>query len=188
MFIELGISARHAHVTKETLEILFGSGSELHVLKDVKQPGQYAAEETIEVIGARGSFPKVRILGPLRSIDQVEMSMTDCIKLGVKAMVRESGDIKGSEGVILKGPKGEVTIKEGVIVAARHAHLSTATAKAEQIQDQSMVKAVVKGIRGVTFDNVLVRVSDAFVDELHLDVDEANACGAKNNDLIELIK
>ena len=188
MLVELGISARHAHVTQETLEILFGEGAELHNLKDVKQPGQYAAEETIGVEGPKGSFPTVRILGPVRSKNQVEMSVSDCFKIGVEPVVRESGDVSGTPGVKLKGPKGEVVIEEGVIVAARHLHLSTATAEKEGISDQQMVKLVVGGPRAVIFEKVLARVSDNFEDEVHLDTDEANAAGVRNKEMLEIIK
>lgn len=186
MKVELGISARHVHLTRNTIDILFGKGYELTKLKDLKQLGQFAANERVEVIGSRDSFKAVRILGPERSRDQVELSVSDCVKIGVKPIVRNSGNIEGTPGVKIIGPKGEIEIKNGVIVAARHVHVSIATAKAEGINDGDILNAFIPGIREVVFSNVLARVDESFVDELHLDTDEANAASACNGQEIEL--
>lgn len=178
--IPVGVSARHVHLSKEDLETLFGAGYELTVRKDLSQPGQFASEETVEVVGPKRSFPKVRILGPVRSKTQVELSLTDCFSIGVKAPIRESGDIAGSGSVKLIGPKGEVTIPEGVIVAARHIHMVPEEAEKFGLKDKQKVSVKTEGERGLIFNNVVVRVREDFALELHLDTDEANAAGLSN--------
>lgn len=188
MLLEVGISARHIHISKESLEVLFGKDHELHVFREVKQPGQYGAEETVAVVGPKGSFPTVRILGPVRARDQVEVSVSDCFKLGVTPVVRESGKIEGTPGIKLVGPKGEVTINEGVIVAARHAHLSADFAQKEGIADGQIMKVKIEGDRALIFDNVVARVSPDFLEEFHIDTDEANAGLVKSGDKVTLVK
>lgn len=188
MLIELGISARHVHLNREAIDLLFGEGYELTNFKDLKQLGQFAANEKVEVHGPKGSFGGVRILGPARRINQVEVSVTDCIKLGVLAVLRDSGDIADTPGVVLIGPKGQIELKEGVIVAARHAHFSVETALKEGITDGDRLCARVQGNREVEFRNVLARVDASYVDELHLDTDEANGALAKDNQRIEITK
>lgn len=178
--IPVGVSARHVHLSKEDLETLFGAGYELTVRKELSQPGQFASEETVEVVGPKRSFPKVRILGPVRSKTQVELSLTDCFSIGVKAPIRESGDIAGSGSVKLIGPKGEVTIPEGVIVAARHIHMVPEEAEKFGLKDKQKVSVKTEGERGLIFNNVVVRVREDFALELHLDTDEANAAGLSN--------
>lgn len=170
------VSARHIHLTKKDLEILFGTGHQLTHKKDLSQPGQYACEERLQVIGPKGSFPGVSILGPERNITQVEISMSDARVLGIVAPVRESGDILNSSGIKLVGPKGEITLKEGVIIAKRHVHIHTDTASNYNLKDKQIVKVSIKNhCRSIIFDDVCVRVSDTFSDAMHIDVDEANA-------------
>lgn len=188
MLVEVGVSARHIHISKKILTILFGENHELHIFREVKQPGQFSAEETISVIGPKGSFPAVRILGPIREKTQLEVSISDCFKLGLKPMVRESGNINGTPGVKLIGPKGEVEIVEGVIVAARHVHLSQIFADKEGILNRQLLKVKIKGERALLFNNVIARVRHNFVEEFHIDTDEANAALIKSGDRVTLIK
>ncbi len=169
-------SARHLHVSREHLDILFGEGYELTPKKDLSQPGQYACEERVQVIGEKGSFPGVSILGPVRPETQVELSATDARSIGVKAPVRESGDIEGSGGCKLVGPKGEVTIDKGVIVAKRHIHMTPEDAQKYGIVDKQIVsvKIPTEG-RSLIFGDVVARVSSSYALAMHLDTDEANA-------------
>ena len=185
--IPVGVSARHIHLSQEHVEVLFGKGYQLTEFKPLSQPGQYAANETVEVVGAKGSFPKVRILGPARKATQLEVSRTDSFALGVKAPVRESGDISGSAGITIKGPAGEVTIEEGVIIAARHIHFHTSDAEKWSISDKQKLRVRVGGERGVVFENVVARVSPDFALDMHIDTDEANAAGVNNGDTAEII-
>jgi propanediol utilization protein len=188
MFIELGISARHVHLSRQDIDILFGKDYQLTVFKDLKQLGQYAANEKVEVIGPKGGFETVRILGPERKKSQVELSASDCIKIGVPVVLRDSGDHKDTPGVTLVGPKGTVELNGGVMVASRHMHVSTETAKKEDIKNGDILCAKVPGEREVIFGNILARVDETFVDELHLDTDEANASFVKNNQKVEVFK
>ncbi|MHA7963109.1 phosphate propanoyltransferase [Paenibacillus sp. CAU 1782] len=185
--VPVGVSARHIHLSQEHVEILFGKGYQLTEMKPLSQPGQYAANETVSVTGSKGTFPKVRILGPARKATQLEVSQTDSFTLGVKAPVRESGDIKGSAGITIAGPAGEVTIEEGVIVAARHIHFHTSDAERFGIADKAKLRVRVGGERGVVFEHVIARVSDDFALDMHIDTDEANAAGVKNGDTAEII-
>ena len=169
-------SARHVHVTKEALEVLFGEGYELTKKKDLSQPGQYACEERVQVIGEKSSFPAVSILGPVRSACQVEISASDARSIGVKAPVRESGDIAGSGACKLVGPKGELELKEGVIVAKRHIHMTPEDAENFNVKDSDIVKVALdtEG-RSLVFGDVVVRVSPKYALAMHIDTDEANA-------------
>lgn len=185
--IPVGVSNKHIHLTREDMEVLFGKGYELTKIKDL-QPGQYACKETVEVIGPKGFFNKIRILGPLRPQSQLEISVSDSFKLGIDAPVRESGKLVGTPGIIVKGPKGSVELAEGVIVASRHIHLSTEYAEKYGYKDGEVVAFTTKGVRKATYYNVVLRVRDDFRPELHIDVEEANACGLKNGDTIEIIK
>jgi putative phosphotransacetylase len=185
--VPVGVSARHIHVSQEHVEILFGKGYELTEFKPLSQPGQYAANETVAVIGSKGQFDKVRILGPVRPETQLEISMTDSFAIGVKAPVRESGSIEGTPGITIKGPAGEVTIDKGVIVAARHIHFHTSDAANWGIEDKQLLKVRLGGDRGLVLENVLARVSDSFELDMHIDTDEANAAGARNGDTAEII-
>ena len=170
-------SARHVHLTQETVEILFGKGHTLTKKKDLSQPGQYACEEKVEVVGPRGSL-KMSVLGPTRPADQVEISLTDARSIGIPALVRESGDIAGTNGAILRGPEGEVTIEAGVIAAKRHIHLTPADAEEFGVSDKQIVKVKLDTPRALIFDDVVVRVNPNFAAAMHIDTDESNAAGA----------
>lgn len=187
-FIPVGVSNRHIHLSKEDLEILFGKGYKLTKLRDLKQPGQFAAKETVTIIGSKGSIEKVRILGPVRNKTQLELSITDGFTLGIKLPVRESGKIENTPGVIIKGPKGSVKKNEGAIAALRHIHMSEDYANKFGFKDGDWVSVITDGIRKVVFHNVLVRVSDKYVLEMHIDTDEANAAGLKNGDKVKILK
>lgn len=169
-------SARHVHVTEETLEILFGKGYQLTKKKDLSQPGQFACEERVQVIGPKNSFPAVSILGPTRPADQVELSASDARSIGVAAPVRESGDIAGSGACKLVGPKGEVELKEGVIVAKRHVHMTPEDAENYGVKDKQVVSVKIESPeRSLVFGDVVVRVSPKFKLAMHIDTDESNA-------------
>ena len=184
------ISERHAHVTDEHLEILFGKGATLTPKKELSQPGQYACAEKIDVVGPRSTIKGVTILGPTRPITQIEVSLTDARTLGVQAMVRMSGSIEGTNGCTLVGPKGEVTIKEGLIAAKRHIHLNENEAKEFDLQDgeEVLVKITSDQERSLTFDEVIIRIKDSFVAAMHIDTDEANAAGMSQSVMGEIIK
>lgn len=171
-------SARHVHVCKETLETLFGAGYELTVKKPLSQPGQYASNERVTVVGPKRELANVSILGPCRGADQVELSATDTRSIGISAPVRESGDTAGSAGCKLVGPCGEVELKEGVIVAKRHIHVTPEDAEKLGVVDKEIVK-VACGSEGrkLVFDDVVIRVSEKFATAMHIDTDESNACG-----------
>ncbi len=170
-------SAHHLHVTAETFAILYGEGKTLTNKKDLSQPGQFACAEKVTVVGPRGEMT-MSILGPFRPEDQVEVSLTDTRKLGVTAPIRESGDLAGTPGCILRGPVGEVEIDHGVIVAKRHVHLTPETAVEYGVEDKQIVKVAVGGEgRKLVFDDVIVRVSPNYAPAVHLDTDEANAAG-----------
>ncbi|MCI3919507.1 phosphate propanoyltransferase [Paenibacillus sp. TRM 82003] len=180
--VSIGVSARHIHLAPEHIEALFGPGYTLKELKPLSQPGQFAAEETVGVVGPKGKFDKVRILGPARGSTQLEISRTDAFVLGVNAPVRLSGSIEGTPGIKIVGPYGEVTVERGVIVAARHIHLHTDDAQRMNIADKQVVSVKTEGDRAVTFANVVCRVSDQFALDMHIDTDEANAAGIKNGE------
>ncbi|WP_138751518.1 phosphate propanoyltransferase [Paenibacillus sinopodophylli] len=185
--VTIGVSARHIHLSQEHVELLFGKGYELTAMKPLSQPEQYAANETVAVVGPKGSFGKVRILGPARKQTQLEVSRTDAFALGVNPPVRESGDVKGSAGIKLQGPAGEVEIEEGVIVAARHIHFHTSDAEKYGVADKQQLRVRFAGERGVVFEQVVARVSDQYALDMHIDTDEANAAGVKNGDKAEII-
>lgn len=181
-------SARHVHLTAESVEILFGKGHALTNKKDLSQPGQFACEEKVTVKGAKGEL-KASILGPTRSADQVELSLTDARTIGIAGVpVRESGDVAGSAGCVLEGPCGSVELKEGVIAAKRHIHMTTADAEAFGVCDKEIVKVKMDTARPLIFDDVVVRVSDKFALAMHIDTDEANAAGAAGAVYGEIVK
>ena len=177
MNVIVEISARHLHLSQEHLDILFGAGHQLTNKKDLSQPGQFACEEKVEVIGAQGSL-KMSVLGPVRPETQVELSLTDARSIGVKAPVRESGVVAGSGSCKLVGPKGEVELTEGVIAAMRHLHITPEDAAAMGVQDKQIISVETNcNGRALTFGDVVVRVSDKFATRMHIDTDEANAAG-----------
>lgn len=172
-------SARHVHVTEETLEILFGKGHTLTKKKDLSQPGQYACEERVEVVGPKKSLAGVSILGPCRKADQVELSATDARSIGIAAPIRESGDTAGSGACRLVGPCGEVELNDGVIVAKRHIHLTTADAEELGVKDKDVVWVKLETPeRKAVLGDVVCRVSDTYARAMHIDTDEANAIGS----------
>ncbi len=186
--VPVGVSGRHVHLSQEDLETLFGAGYELTKMKDLSQTGQFAAEEVVTLVGSKGVLQKVRILGPVRGQTQVEISRTDGFALGVKAPVRESGQIDGSAGVTIVGPQGAITTRQGVIIAQRHIHMSPEDAKNFGVKDKDTVDVKVDGERALTFTNVLVRVREDFVLDFHIDMDEANAANLNNKDLVTVLQ
>lgn len=171
-------SARHIHVTDATLKALFGEDAVLHNKKDLSQPGQFACEEKVTLVGPKGEL-KVSILGPTRPADQVELSFTDARTLGLKGVpVRESGDVAGTPGLRLVGPSGEVEMAQGTIVAKRHIHMTPADAEAFGVADKEIVKVALDTARPLVFDDVVVRVSPKFALAMHIDTDECNAAAA----------
>ena len=188
--IPVGVSNRHIHLTQEHLDILFGPGYELTKLKDLSQPGQYACKEQLTLIGpSLKAIEGVRVLGPLRKKSQVEISKTDSFTLKVKAPVRESGDVAGSAPITIVGPKGIVQLKEGCILANRHIHMSPSDAERFGVKDGDYVAVdtIGEGKRTTLWD-VQIRVSEKFILEMHLDTDDANACGIGNGSRVKLIK
>ena len=182
-------SARHVHLTQEDMETLLGKGNALTVKKMLSQPGQFASNERINLVGPKNTIANVLILGPTRPATQVEISLTDARTLGITAPVRESGDIANSGSVKLVGPAGEVELQEGAIVAKRHLHLDPATAEELGVNDKQIVSAkVCTGERSLTFDEVVVRVSEKFAPAVHIDTDEANAAGCSGEVYAEIIK
>ncbi|MFV0502858.1 MAG: phosphate propanoyltransferase [Lachnospirales bacterium] len=182
--IPVGVSNRHIHVTQEVLEELFGKGYKLTKKVDLKQPGQFASNETVTIRGPKGEFEKVRILGPVRKESQIEISKTDSFRLGIKSPIRESGDLKNSPGIDLVGPNGIVKLDVGAIVALRHIHMTTNDAKKIGVRDKEIVEVETFGQRKGIFGDVLIRVSDSYSLEMHVDVDEANACNLSNGDFV----
>ena len=177
-------SARHVHLSREHVEILFGAGYQLTNKKDLSQPGQFACEEKVTVVGEKGSL-KASILGPERPASQVELSLTDARTIGVKAPIRESGDVAGSGACKLVGPAGEVTLAEGVIAAKRHIHLTPEAAAEAGVADKQIVRVKTNGLRPLIFDDVVVRVSPKFAPAMHIDTDESNAAfGCNEGEII----
>lgn len=188
MKLPIALSNKHIHLSVEHINTLFGEGYELTKSKDLSQPGQYASNEKVDVVGPKNTLKGIRVLGPARGKTQIEISLTDSFVLGVNPPVRDSGDIANTPGAKIVGPKGEVEITEGIIIASRHIHMHTKDAEEFNVKDKDRVMVKVDGERGLIFDNVLVRVSPTYALEMHVDVDEGNACAAKNGQLVELIK
>jgi len=180
IFVPLEASGRHVHVTKEQAIALFGH--DLIPARELSQPGQFLAKERVTVTGQKGNFQNVAVLGPARKTAQVEISLTDGRTLGIMPPVRSSGDTKDSPGCTLTGPRGSVTIPEGVIVAQRHIHLHPRDAARFQVRDKQVVKLQTFTARPAVFEEVMVRVSPDFSSAVHLDDDEANACGFQPGD------
>lgn len=184
--IPVGVSNRHIHLSAQHLALLFGEGFELTVMKPLSQPGQFAANETVIVRGPKGE-QKLRILGPTRGESQVEISITDSFLLGVTPVIRMSGEIEGTPGITVVGPKGELQLEKGVIVAKRHVHFSPEEAKEFGVTDKQKIRMRTKGERSLIFDEVIARVSPQYALDFHIDIDEANAAGLKNGDTVELL-
>lgn len=186
--IPVGVSARHVHLSAEHLKTLFGDGYELTSQKPLSQPGQFAANETVVIVGPRGAIERVRILGPVRKNTQIEVAFTDALRLGIIPPVRESGDIKNSAPATIVGPVGSIHISEGLIMAKRHVHMRPEDAERFQVKNGDYVQLRTSGERSVVFDNVLIRVSDNYKLEFHVDTDEANASLLKTGDRVELVR
>jgi len=173
--IPISASVRHVHLSKEHVEALFGPGHELTPKADLSQPGQFAAEETVVLVGPKNRIEKVRVLGPARGETQIEISRTDEFTLGIDAPIRASGDLGDSIGIRLEGPNGGIDLDRGVIQAQRHIHMSPEDAEHFGVSDKQWVMVRVSGERGIVFDDVLVRVSPKYKLDMHLDADESNA-------------
>ena len=188
MEVVVETSARHAHVSRKDLDILFGENYQLTKIKDLVQPGQFASEETVKVTGPRGSFPTVRILGPVRSATQVELSLSDARSIGLNVPLRESGDLSGSSPCKITGPKGEIDIPEGAIASKRHIHMTPADAKNFGFADGQVVSVKLSSSgRSLTFGDVVVRVREDFALEMHIDTDESNAAMLQPGAIGEMI-
>ena len=181
LFLELEASGRHVHVTKDQAIALFGHP--LTPKRPLSQPGQYLANERVTVIGPKGEFQNVAVLGPERKEAQVEVSLTDARSLGIEAPVRLSGDVAGSPGAVLEGTRGRVELRQGVVAAKRHIHLTPEDAARFGVKDKQNVKLKVYTARPCVFEDVTVRISPDFASFVHLDYDEANACGFQKGDL-----
>lgn len=185
----VNISARHMHITQETLEHLFGPGAKLTVMRPLYQEGYFASEQTVTIIGPRHrTITNLRILGPVRPENQIELAFTDGIAMGLDLPVRMSGDIKGTPGCIVLGPKGHVELKEGVIRAQRHAHMHPDDAAYYGVKNGEFMKLLVVGSSTTVFKDIICRVSDQVKLEVHLDTDEGNACDLANATRVELMK
>ncbi len=188
MLIPIEISARHIHLSQTELDILFGAGFQLHKKQELSQTGEFAAEESVTIIGEKREL-EVRIVGPVRQKTQVELSLSDARNIGVATALRLSGDLDETPGVILKGPAGQVALREGVIIAKRHLHINIEDAKKLNLANQEIIKIRISGERGGIIDNIIVRSGNNFRLALHLDTDEANAFGIdKDNNTGELIR
>ena len=177
LFIPVEASGRHIHLSRRDADLLFGVGYQFTKMKDLSQPGQYACKERVTVTGPKGSLQNVVVLGPERKQTQIEISLTDGLVLGIKAPIRQSGDIKGSPGITVSNGDKSVTIEEGVIVAKRHIHMTPEDAKKFSVSDGEIVKVKVSGNRPVIFEDTVVRVNKDFNTAMHIDYDEANCCG-----------
>ena len=186
--IPVGISNRHVHLSQADLDALFGPGYELTRIKDLKQPGQFASKETVTIVGPKGALEKVRVLGPIRKATQVELLLGDSFKLGVKPPTRMSGDLAGSPGVTLVGPKGTVVLSEGVIVAQRHIHMTAAEAAAYGVANGQTVSIEFDGPRCGVLGNVAIRAGEGHALECHVDTEEANALAITSDTTFRLIK
>jgi len=186
--IPVGISNRHIHLSQADQNILFGDGYQMTVMKELSQPGQYAYKETVTICGPKGALEKVRILGPARSKTQVEVLAGDSFKLGVVPQTKLSGDLHGTPGIAIIGPKGSVQTSEGVMVAQRHIHMTPQDAQRLGVHDGEVVGIEVSGPRGGIFKNVAIRANDASVLECHVDTEEANAMSINSLSKIKIIK
>ena len=186
--VPVGISNKHLHLSEQDLEALFGAGHKLTPHKELAQPGQYAAHEQVDLVGPKGTFKNIRIIGPTRPQTQVEISKTDSRLLGIEAPVRESGKLDGSPGLKLVGPRGEVELQAGAIVSLRHIHLSPTQAQEAGLADKDLVDVKTYGTRPLVFEDVLIRSGEGHFREFHIDTDEANAAGLANGDEVDIIR
>jgi putative phosphotransacetylase len=187
--VPVGLSNKHVHLSQKDINILFGEGHELTSIKDLGQPGQFACDEKVDLVGPKRTIKGVRVLGPARGESQVEISLSDGFTLGIPDVpVKGSGSLVGTPGIKLVGPKGEVELEQGVIAAARHIHMNPKEAAEFGVKDKDMVKVKAEGERGLVFENVLIRVHDSFALEFHVDVEEGNAAMIQNKQMLEVIK
>jgi propanediol utilization protein len=186
--IPIGISNRHIHLSQKDLDLLFGADYQLTKIKELSQPGQFACKELVTICGPNGAIEKVRILGPVRSKTQVEILEGDCYKLGMTTDAKLSGDLSGTPGITVIGPKGSVQTKEGLIVAQRHIHMTLEDAKGFDVQDGQIVSIQINGLRGGIYNNVAIRANNESALECHIDTEEANAMKINSSSKIKLIK
>lgn len=186
--IPVGVSNRHLHLSQADQDVLFGAGYQMTPIKDLSQPGQFACKEMVTICGPKGAIEKVRVLGPVRNKTQVEILTGDGFKLGVSAPARQSGDLEGTPGITIVGPKGSVQIKEGLIVAQRHIHMTLEDAAAYGVHDGQIVDIEIEGPRGGTYANVIVRANNTSALECHLDTEEANAMNVNSSTKIKIKK
>jgi putative phosphotransacetylase len=188
MTLSVGVSNRHIHIKKEDFEILFGSNQKLEKMKDLSQPGEYASTLKLTIKTEKDIIEDVRIIGPFRLYTQVEISKTDAFKLGINPPIRNSGDIVGSTGIILIGPKGVIELKEGCIIANRHIHINSEEAQKRGLVGKTKVRVNINGPKGGILNNVMLKNSDNYIFELHIDTDDANAHLIKQGDMVEIIE
>lgn len=188
IYVPVAFSNRHIHLSEQDIEVLFGRGYQLKVMKALSQPGQFACEETVTVEGPKGRLSRVRVLGPARKATQVEISLTDSFVLGVKGVVRMSGDVAGTPGIRIIGPAGTVEAPEGVIVAARHLHLSAQQAELFGLTNGQEVRLAIDGPRGIVMEHVAVRCGKGHDMEVHVDTDEANAAALRSGTMCEILR
>lgn len=187
--IPVGVSARHAHVSQEHLDVLYGKGHQLTTLAPLYQPGAFAAKETLTVVGRRmRSIEGVRILGPARDYTQVELARTDAIRLGLDPPIRDSGDLTGSEPISLIGPAGSVYLNEGAICATRHVHMTPQIATSFGVEEGDLLKVRISGERALTIENIRPKISSSYVLQMHLDTDDSNAAGLRGGEAVELLR
>lgn len=186
--VPIAISARHAHLCQPTIDVLFGPGYQLQPRSPLRQVGQYAAQESIALVGPHGRIEHVRVLGPPRSADQIEVSRTDEMTLGVHAPLRISGDLRNTPGVTLEGPRGRVLLTGGLVRALRHIHMTPADAERLGVHDHDVVRVAIDGNRSVVFGNVVIRVANDYRLELHLDTDEGNAAGVEAGTMARVLR
>lgn len=186
--VPVSVSARHLHLCREDLEALFGKGYELTVEKEISQPGQYAAKEKVTLITDKGKIENIRVLGPLRNKTQIELTKSEARTLGLNLEVRNSGDLDNTSGVTIKGPKGSIELREGVIIADRHIHMTPEDAENYGVKNGQKVSVVVNGKKGGVLSNVTIRVNPRYKLDFHIDTDDANAFLIQNGDLLELVK
>ena len=188
LIVPIGVSARHMHLTREALEALYGAGHQLRVYRNLSQVGEFAAEETVTVVGPRGrALEGVRLLGPTRSFVQIELARSDGLRLGIDLPVRKTGDLRGTPGLTVVGPAGTVVLKEGAIRTTRHIHMSVEDASRFGVRDGQIVRARIAGVRAVVLENVEIRVGERFVLDFHIDTDDANASGADTGGFAEVL-
>jgi putative phosphotransacetylase len=187
-FVEIEVSAKHVHLSQQDAEVLFGKGATLEAVRPLSQPGQFLSAQRVKLIGPKGTMERVAVLGPVRKDTQVELSKSDCVALGVKAPKRESGDIAGSGSITIEGPCGTLEVKEGVIIAHNHIHVTEADSKRLNLKDKERVSVEVYSERPIIFNDVIIRVSKDFSCRMHIDFDEANAASVQGFTLGRIVR